>query len=144
MWNGLGFGTDTPHGMYIRAGESRVGAETMPCRTCHVSAVSANATPHAPPKIDDAWRLPPVELAWHGRASEEVCVQLRNPDTNDGFEMDALAEHLDTSAFVAWGFTPGADREAPPGSLDDMIKALGLWAAAGTPCASDSQQAGGD
>lgn len=138
MWNGLSYGTDVPHGMYVHADISRVGAETMPCRTCHISAQSNNATPHAPPMIDDAWRLPPEELAWLGKSSTEVCAQLRNPDTNDGFAMDGLATHLETSRFVAWGFAPGAGRSTPPGTLDDMVAALNLWAAAGTPCADDS------
>ena len=137
MWNGLIYGSDAVHGMHVQAGESRVGAETMACRTCHISAQSDNATPHAPPMIDDAWRLPPAELAWLGKTSDEVCAQLRNPDTNDGFAMDELATHLETSLFVAWGFAPGAGRDEPPGTLDDMVDALKLWAAAGTPCAGD-------
>mgnify|MGYP005990765535 FL=1 len=137
MWNGLTYGTHAVHGMHVQAGDSRVGAETMPCRTCHIGVASANATPHAPPMIDDAWRLPPAELAWLGKSSEDVCVQLRDPEANDGFEMDELAAHLETSAFVAWGFDPGADRDVPPIGLVEMIAALNLWAAAGTPCAND-------
>jgi len=39
---------------------------------------------------------------------------------------------------VAWGFDPGAGRSVPPIGLDEMITALNLWAAAGTPCANDS------
>lgn len=137
MWNGLTYGADAVHGMHVQAGESRVGAETMACRTCHISAQSDNATPYAPPMIDDAWRLPPTELAWLGKSSDEVCAQLRNPETNDGFDMPGLAAHLETSPFVAWGFAPGAGRDTPPGTLDEMVVALTLWAAAGTPCATD-------
>jgi hypothetical protein len=137
MWNGLIYGADMAHGMRVQADESRVGAETLPCRTCHIGAASANATPHAPPMIDDAWRLPPVELAWLGKSSKDVCEQLRDPETNDGFAMDGIASHLETSAFVAWGFNPGAGRSVPPGTLDEMVVALNLWAAAGTPCAND-------
>ena len=33
MWDGLTYGADAVHGMHVLAGESRVGAETMPCRT---------------------------------------------------------------------------------------------------------------
>lgn len=137
MWNGLSYGTGVVHGMHVQAGESRVGAETMVCRTCHVSAPSRNATPHAPPMIDEPWRLPPAELAWLGKTSDALCAQLRNPETNDGFGMDDLATHLETSPFVAWSFAPGAGRETPPGTLDEMVVALNLWAAAGAPCATD-------
>ncbi|MFT7440963.1 MAG: hypothetical protein ACI83E_002463, partial [Sulfitobacter sp.] len=32
---------------------------------------------------------------------------------------------------------PGGGRSIPPVGLDEMVIALNLWAAAGTPCASD-------
>ena len=134
MWNGLGYGADVAHGMNIRAGDSRVGAETAPCRTCHFTVKSANDTPHAPPMINDAWRLPPPELAWLGKSSVDVCTQLRDPERNNSFAADELSTHLETSPFVAWGFDPGAGRSTPPGSLADLVAALEIWVAAGTPC----------
>lgn len=135
MWNGLGLGATAVHGMNIRAGDSRVGAESVPCRTCHATVVSDNDIPHAPPMIDDAWRLPPPELAWLGRTSAEVCAQLRDPDSNGGLESGELADHVQSSPFVRWGFDPGAGRSTPPGGLTDMVAALETWAAAGSPCA---------
>ncbi|UWR21581.1 hypothetical protein [Sulfitobacter sp. S190] len=133
-WAGLGYGPDRLHAMNIIAGESRIGAESVPCRTCHIGAAGANDRPHAAPQIDDAWRLPPVELAWRGKSSAEVCRQLRNPDTNDGFDMAALSDHLAQSAFVNWGFTPGGGRDAAPGTLAQLLENLDIWVAAGTPC----------
>lgn len=136
-WDGLGYGAQRLHGMNIVADESRIGAESIPCRACHISAAGDNAVPHAAPQIDDAWRLPPVELAWRGKSSTEVCTQLRNPDTNDGFDMAGLVEHVRTSAFVRYGFAPGAGRRAAPGSVADLARDLEIWSAAGTPCVSD-------
>ena len=134
MWEGLGYGADSPHGMFVQADESRIGAETMPCRTCHVTSDAANSVPHAPPHIDDAWRLPPAELAWLGKSSSEVCVQLRNPETNDGSDIADLVDHVQSSTFVKWGFTPGAGRSAPLGTVADLTRDLAIWGAADTPC----------
>ncbi|SDF56579.1 hypothetical protein [Sulfitobacter delicatus] len=137
MWEGLGYKPDAVHGMNVQAGESRIGAESITCDACHVTSAAANTVPHAPPHIDDAWRLPPVELDWLGKTSAEVCAQLRDPDTNDGHDIASLVDHLRNSAFVAWGFTPGAGRSAPEGSLDALVHDVNLWGAAGTPCATN-------
>lgn len=134
MWEGLSYGAGAPHGMGVKADESRIGAESMPCRTCHITAAGRETPPHAPAQIDDAWRLPPVELDWLGKTSAEVCAQLRDPDLNDGHDIASLAEHLRSSAFVAWGFVPGGGRSAPPGSPEEMAQDIEQWGAAGTPC----------
>ena len=47
MWSEPGNVSPRLHGMNIDAGESRIGAETLPCGTCHSKA---NAEiPHGPP-----------------------------------------------------------------------------------------------
>ncbi len=137
MWQALGYGPEAVHGMNVRAGESRIGAESIPCNACHVTSAAANTVPHAPPHIDDAWRLPPVELAWFGKSSAEVCTQLRDPETNDGHDIASLVDHLQSSAFVNWGFAPGAGRSVPEGSLDALVHDVTVWGAAGTPCEGD-------
>lgn len=132
-WDDLGYAKDRLHGMNIVAGESRIGAESIPCRVCHISAEGANAVPHAAPQIDDAWRLPPVELAWRGKSSAEICATLRA----DADDVERLVEHVRTSAFVNYGFKPGAGRTAAPGGVDKLAQDLQIWAAAGTPCVGD-------
>ena len=134
-WDNLGYGPKRLHGMNIVAGESRIGAESIPCRACHIGAAGDNAVPHAAPQVDDAWRLPPTELAWRGKSSAEICAQLRDPDTNDGFSPEELVEHVRTSVFVAYGFTPGAGRDPAPGTLADLTRDFEIWTAAGMPCA---------
>ncbi|MCF7726537.1 hypothetical protein GLP59_09510 [Sulfitobacter sp. M220] len=141
LWEGLGYGgalgKEVVHGMNVRADDSRIGAESMPCRTCHISAASANSVPHAPPMIADAWRLPPIEMAWKGKTSAEICVQLRDPGRNGAFTPEELSDHVGSSAFVAWGFDPGAGRVAAPGSIPEMQEALAIWVVGGTPCVGD-------
>jgi len=134
MWDGLGYGTGVVHGMNIKADVSRIGADTIPCRTCHITAPSKNGVPHAAPMIGDAWRLPPVELAWLGKPSDVLCAQLRDPDRNDGNDVTSLIDHLRASPFVAWGFAPGAGRLAPPGSVETLAEDLLIWGAADVPC----------
>jgi hypothetical protein len=138
MWQDLGYGEARPHGMGIVADASRIGAENVPCRTCHVTSDRSNTVPHAPPHIPDAWRLPPPELAWLGRPSAQVCDQMRDPATNDGNTMAELVAHLETSPFVAWSFDPGAGRSAPPGSVAEIARDTAAWAAAGSPCEGDA------
>ena len=35
MWQGLSYGAGRAHGMGVKADDSRIGAESTPCRTCH-------------------------------------------------------------------------------------------------------------
>lgn len=137
MWEGLSYGQDRVHGMNVLADESRIGAESVPCRTCHVTSASANTIPHAPPHIDEAWRLPPVELDWLDKTSAEICAQMRDPETNDDNTIAELMEHIETSEFVNWGFVPGAGRSVPPGSAAIMAQDVAVWGAAGSPCVGD-------
>ena len=134
MWEGLGYAPDQPHGMNVQSDASRIGAGSIPCSTCHVTSAAHNTVPHAPPHIDDAWRLPPVELAWLDKTSVQICAQLRNPDTNDGNTIAELMDHVRTSEFVNWGFVPGGERSVPPGSTEKLVLDLDVWGAAGTPC----------
>ncbi len=135
MWQGLGYGAGRVHGMNVLADESRIGAESVPCRTCHVTSASKNTVPHAPPHIDNAWRLPPIELDWLDKSSTEVCAQMRDPETNGDSSITELVDHIETSEFVNWGFVPGAGRSVPPGSAADMARDVGIWGMAGMPCA---------
>jgi hypothetical protein len=134
MWEGLSFGKGKAHGMGVIADESRIGAESIPCRTCHVTAAGRDLASPAPPQIDDAWRLPPVEHGWRGKDKLALCMQFRDPELNDGQEIADIVEHLESSAFVAWGFAPGRGRLAPQGSVAQLVSELKAWEAAGTPC----------
>lgn len=138
MWSGPSYGEPRPHGMMIRAGESRIGAETIPCRTCHVTnETGGQDVPHAAPQVADAWRLAPVEADWFGRSSDIICAQLRDPERNGGRTIAELAAHLDHDVVLHWAWEPGGTREPAPYDLESHMADLRLWGAAGQPCLSD-------
>ena len=141
MWSGPEFKEARPHGMNINAGESRTGAETIPCQTCHVTSTLPNDTPHAPPHTGMEWHLAPVEMVWFGVAENEICAQLRDPERNGGRDGAALIEHIthdaEVKGLISWGFDPGGGREAAPGSMQQHLDDTINWIAAGMPCPQD-------
>ena len=128
-WAALGYKQGAKHGMAVQAGDSRIGAESIPCRACHMTTNAPNLASPMPPQINEAWRLPPVEMAFADTTSTALCVQLR-----EGQPLDELIEHIQTSPFVAWGFAPGGERAAAPGSVAQFVDDLRVWGAAGNPC----------
>jgi hypothetical protein len=138
MWSGPEYPQTGPHGMNIDAGDSRIGAETLPCATCHVtSSAPANGPNDAPAAMID-WQLAPVEMIWFGQSSAQICAQMSDPARNGGRDWIQLAEHLRDDAahggFVAWGFAPGGGRQPAPGDLQSHIDDVLKWGAAGQPC----------
>lgn len=138
MWSGPSFDGTRAHGMNINAGDSRIGAETQVCSTCHMTSSEPNDVPHAPPHVGLPWQLAPVEFEWFGKSGPEICAQLSDPDRNGGRDAAGLVEHLKDDAshqgFVLWGWSPGGNREPVPGTLEGHIRDVGIWGAAGQPC----------
>ncbi len=138
MWSGPSYGQARPHGMNIRAGNSRIGAETLLCSTCHTTLkedrADANSTPHAAPRVAMLWRLAPKEAHWFGRSSQQICEQLRNPELNGGRTMEQIAEHLNHDLILHWAWQPGGNREPAPYSLQEHVNDILTWGVAGFPC----------
>lgn len=132
MWSGAHYGKTRPHGMNIRAGASRIGAETVLCSSCHGKANSP--VEHGPPGNAMGWMLAPVEAAWFGASSAWICEQLRDPARNGGRDTTELAQHLGHDEILRWAWAPGPGRAPAPYSLQAHIDDLLQWGAAGTPC----------
>jgi len=133
MWSDLIYGVEASHGVNVQAGEGRIGAETIPCLTCHMTIARPVSLARAAPRIDDAWRLPPVELQWLGKSSGEVCAQLRGGDET----VAELIERVRESPFVAGGFVPGGHRPAPDGTPETLARDILQWGKAGKLCPGD-------
>lgn len=138
MWSGPSYGKARVHGMNIRAGDSRMGIEYLPCQTCHTTKDTdwdnANAAPHTAPRVATFWQLAPIEADWFGRTTNEICEQLRDPDRNGGRTMLDLAEHLDHDLILHWAWNPGGGREPAPYSLQEHVNDILIWGVAGMPC----------
>lgn len=119
------------HGMFVNAGESRIGNLTLPCATCHQQENSD--IPHGPPGAH-VWALAPVEMEWFGKSSQEVCIRVKSPETNGGRTLEDVAGHIDHDELVHWGWEPGPDREPAPYSRKETVAFMREWAAAGAPC----------
>lgn len=141
MWSGPSYGATRIHGMNIRAGNSRMGVEYLPCATCHTTKdtdwQNANMVPHAAPRVAMGWALAPPEAHWFGRSSDQICAQLRNPDENGDRDTVALAEHLGHDLILHWAWTPGGGREPAPYSLQEHVDDVLAWGSAGMPCPQD-------
>ena len=138
MWSGPSYGETRPHGMNINAGESRIGAETVACSTCHTTLSEtrpdANKIAHAAPRVAMGWMLAPVEAEWFGKSSAYICNQLKDPERNGGRTIRDVAAHLDHDLILHWAWNPGGTREPAPHSLQETMDFLMKWGAAGTPC----------
>ncbi len=137
MWSGPSYGETRPHGMNINAGDSRIGAETILCSTCHVAREGLNDVPHAAPQVAMTWQLAPVEAEWFGKSSVEICNQLRDPERNGGRDHLELARHLDHDLILHWAWNPGGGRDPAPYSLQEHVNDVLAWGVAGFPCDGD-------
>jgi len=132
MWSGPSYGPEPrPHGMNVTAGDSRMGAETLPCATCHMADNSP--LPHGPPGAP-GWRLAPVEMLWFDQSIAEVCAQIGDPDRNGDRSVLQVAEHVAEDDLVHWGWAPGPGRDPAPYSAEELVSFLLRWDAAGGPC----------
>lgn len=137
MWSGPAYGKARVHGMNVRAGDSRIGAETVLCSTCHAYREGVNDLPHAAPQVAMNWQLAPVEAEWFSKTSLEICEQLRDPDRNGGRSYVDLANHLDHDLILHWAWNPGGGREPAPYSLQEHVNDVLAWGVGGMPCRAD-------
>lgn len=143
MWFGGADGPARPHGMNVPAGESRIGAETIVCSSCHRTrpdnlALAPETKPHRPPSAGLDWQLAPADFQWFDKSKSEICAQLSDPARNGGRDWLGLAEHLVDDAghigFVLWGWNPGAGRDPAPHTLQAHVNDMLEWGVAGQPC----------
>lgn len=134
MWSGPSYGEARPHGMGIKAGESRVGAEYLPCSACHIKSTRTQVLPHAAPRANADWQLAPAGAGWFGRSSRWICEQMRDPARNGGMDHKQLANHASHDVILQWAWAPGPGREPAPYSIDEHTADILEWGAAGQPC----------
>lgn len=138
IWTPAGETKARVHGMNIHGGVSRIGAEAVPCSTCHMTSALPNDPAPAPPRAGIPWQLAPVEFLWIGKSGGEICRQLKDPDRNGGRDAAGLLDHLrhdaELSGFIPRGWAPGEGRTSPPGTFEGHVRDMAMWGAAGQPC----------
>ena len=109
------------------------GVVGMECGGCHQDRnQQLTRVPGAPD-----WRLPPKAMAWEGRSPAELCAQLKDRARNGGRNLDQVVDHVGHDAFVAWGWSPGADRPAAPGTQAEFAALMRAWVESGAECPAD-------
>jgi hypothetical protein len=123
----------TPHQPPVTRGPDNHGVVGMECGSCHQDRNLVQArVPGAPD-----WHLAPREMAWVGKTPREICEQIKDPKRNGGKSLAEIVEHnAHDKALVAWGWSPGSDREPAPGSQEQFGAIVAGWVETGAECPS--------
>jgi cytochrome c5 len=134
---------DVPHqGMQLALhdppvvrGPKNEGVVGMACTTCHQDRNQPlTRVPGAP-----NWHLAPLEMAWVGRSTRQICEQLKDPARNGNKTLAQIVDHSAHDRLVAWGWTPGADREPAPGTQQQFGAIVAAWVETGAECPEDPE-----
>ena len=123
----------SPHQPPVTRGPDDHGVVGMECASCHQDRNLVQArVPGAPD-----WHLAPREMAWIGKSPRQICEQIKDPKRNGGKTLAQIVEHnAHDKALVAWGWSPGADREPAPGTQEQFGAIVAAWVETGAECPS--------
>ena len=124
-----------PHDPPVVRGPANTGVVGMECATCHQDRNQALTRVPGAPK----WQLAPIEMAWFGKSVSYICSQLKDPQRNGGRTLEQLVDHSAHDELVAWGWAPGADREAAPGTQAQFGALVRAWVDTGAECPEDAR-----
>ncbi|MEM9930179.1 MAG: hypothetical protein AAF840_10200, partial [Bacteroidota bacterium] len=120
------------HNFGVERGPDNHGVASLKCNTCHQAENNDySGVPGAP-----EWSLAPIEMYWEGLSRVEIARSMTDPAKNGGRTIEELVHHLTEHELVLWAWEPGVDaegnpREVPPVPVEEYIKAVKAWAAAG-------------
>lgn len=121
------------HDPPVQRGLANRGVPGLACTTCHQDRNQPlTRVPGAP-----GWHLAPLEMAWVGKSAAYICRQLQDPKRNGGKTLAQIVDHSAHDELVAWGWTPGADREPAPGTQQQFGALIAAWADTGAACPGD-------
>jgi len=117
-------------------GQEGEGVVGMHCGSCHASQNAAlSRVPGAP-----GWKLPPAAMAWQARSPAHICQQVKDPARNGNKTLEQIVEHSAHDGLVAWGWQPGAERSAPPGTQQSFAQLMQGWVMTGAHCPEEGIQ----
>jgi hypothetical protein len=125
-YQGVGRKHDPP----VLRGPKDEGVVGMRCSSCHQDRnLELARVPGAP-----QWHLAPREMAWVGRSPHAICEQMKDPKRNGHKTLAQIVEHNAHDELVAWGWSPGADREPAPGTQEQLGRLVAAWVETGAEC----------
>jgi hypothetical protein len=126
------------HQPEVWRGDAGDGVPGLHCATCHTDrnvnvtgATTYDSIPGSP-----RWSLAPIEMAWQGKTTHDICEQIKDPARNGGRTLALLHDHMANDDIVAHGWDPGAGRTPAPGSQKVFGELIQAWIDAGAACPS--------
>ena len=107
------------------------------CLTCHTDknfTLTTDRGSYESIPGHQRWAVAPIEMAWQGKSTGEICRQIKDPDRNGGRTLALLHEHVAHDDLVGWGWKPGQGREPAPGSQELLGQLIQAWIDSGAEC----------
>jgi hypothetical protein len=121
------------HDPPVARGTGDRGVAGMMCTGCHQDHnVELARVPGAP-----GWHLAPPAMVWLDRSPGQICEQMKDRARNGQRSLAQIQDHLAHDRLVAWGWTPGADRTAAPGSQEALGVLATAWIETGAECPTE-------
>jgi hypothetical protein len=111
------------------------GLPALSCTNCHQTKNLDHARVPGAPK----WALAPREMTWQRRTPHQICEQLKDTKRNGGKPLMKIVDHVAHDELVAWGWSPGHDREPAPGTQAQAGALLRAWMDLGAACPSEEE-----
>jgi hypothetical protein len=118
------------HDPPVTRGPADEGVVGMECTTCHQESNQDHTRVPGAPK----WHLAPIEMAWVGKTPRQICEQVKDPARNGQKSLAEIVEHSAHDKLVAWGWSPGADRQPAPGTQQQFGALMAAWVETGAAC----------
>jgi hypothetical protein len=126
------------HAPSAARGIDGAGVPGNTCGACHternVDILQGQQTSFRSIPGHPRWHLAPIEMAWEGKSTGEICRQIKDPQRNGGRSLELLHEHLAQDDLVAWGWDPGSGRDPVPGTQALLGELIRAWIDSGAEC----------
>ena len=126
----------TLHDPPVVRGPENEGVPGNECTTCHQDHNQQLTRVPGAPK----WHLAPIEMAWAGKSLGYLCQQLQDPRRNGGKTLAQIVAHSANDELVAWGWSPGHERQPAPGTQKQFGALVAAWVNTGAQCPTEEQQ----
>lgn len=124
------------HDPPVTRGPDNTGVVGMECQGCHQD----RNLPHARIPGAPDWHVAPRQMAWVGKTPRQLCEQLKDPERNGGKSLAQIVEHNAHDKLVAWGWSPGHDREPAPGTQEQFGAIVAAWVNTGAECPAEGSK----